>query len=132
MAWDDIARQDHRRVCARYPSDNDGSGMGDHCAVAAARSRTANAAPCASDWIESGTGRGDRLFPRTPLPTAWEIGGLSGPSLLAGAGSSKCVRFDEQPEIERRSGQPCRPAAAALAEEWDDVPSLTAWNVRAT
>src|SRR5205085_6485430 len=21
MAWDDIARQDHRRVCARYPSD---------------------------------------------------------------------------------------------------------------
>src|SRR3954447_6230603 len=21
MAWDDITRQDHRRVCARYPSD---------------------------------------------------------------------------------------------------------------
>jgi putative transposase len=21
MAWDDIARHDHRRVCARYPSD---------------------------------------------------------------------------------------------------------------
>src|SRR5205085_12426683 len=21
MAWDDVARQDHRRVCARYPSD---------------------------------------------------------------------------------------------------------------
>ena len=21
MVWDDVARQDHRRVCARYPSD---------------------------------------------------------------------------------------------------------------
>src|SRR3954451_8134427 len=130
MAWDDIARQDHRRVCARYPSDNDGSGMGDYCAVAAAV-RAPPMQPLAPP-IGSSPGRegGDRLFPRTPLPTAWEIGGLSGPSLLAGAGSSKCVRFDEQPEIERRSGQPCRPIAAALVEEWDDVPSLTAWNVR--